>query len=222
MDQSQWGAVDRYAADLFLPPDAALEGALESSAAADLPPIAVSATQGKFLHVLARGQNARIILEIGTLGAYSTIWLARALPEGGRLVTLEVEPKHAHVARQNLERAGVADQVDLRLGSALRTLPQLIEQGSGPFDLVFIDAHKPEYADYLPWVLKLSRVGTLIIADNIVRKGEVVDGASSDENVQGVRRFNQAVAAEPRLSATVVQTVGSKGYDGFTFAVVIA
>ena len=222
MSQEQWTAVDRYFADLLVPPDAALEAALQASVAAGLPPINVSPNQGKLLQLLARIQNARTILEIGTLGGYSTIWLARALPPGGRLVTLEADPKHAEVARANLARAGLAGVVELRLGHALDTLPQLVKEGRGPFDLIFIDADKPGYADYLAWALKLSRVSSLIIADNVVRRGAVVDAVSADAMVQGVRRFNAMLAAEPRVSATAIQTVSSKGYDGFAIAVVIA
>jgi predicted O-methyltransferase YrrM len=222
MSQEQWTAVDRYLTDLFVPPDPALAGALESSTAAGLPAIHVAPNQGKLLHLLARIQGARTILEIGTLGGYSTIWLARALPPGGRLVTLESEPKHADVARANLVRAGLGDMVELRLGPALQTLPALAAAGRGPFDFIFIDADKPAYPDYLPWALRLSRKGTVIVADNVVRKGGVVDPASTDANVRGVRRFNELLAAEPRMTATAVQTVGSKGYDGFAIALVIA
>ena len=222
MAQEQWTAVDRYLTDLLVPPDPALEVALQASAAAGLPPIQVSPNQGKLLHLLARLQGARAILEIGTLGGYSTIWLARALPAGGRLVTLEADPKHAEVARANLARAGLADVVELRLGRALETLPRLAAEGRGPFDLIFIDADQPGYPDYFAWALKLSRPGSLILADNVVRKGAVVDAASDDPRVQGVRRFNELLAAEPRVTATAIQTVGSKGYDGFALALVIA
>jgi predicted O-methyltransferase YrrM len=220
MTQEQWTAVDRYLTDLLVPPDPALEAALQASAAAGLPPINVSPNQGKLLHLLARLQGARTILEIGTLGGYSTIWLARALPAGGRLVTLEADAKHAEVARANLARAGLADVVELRLGPALETLPQLAADGRGPFDLIFIDADKPSYPDYLAWALRLSRRGSLIVADNVVRKGAVLDPASDDPRVQGARRFNELLAAEPRVSATAIQTVGSKGYDGFALALV--
>jgi predicted O-methyltransferase YrrM len=218
--QDQWSAVDSYITDLFLPPDPALEAALASSAAAGLPAISVSPTQGKLLHLLARVQGARRILELGTLGGYSTIWLARALPPGGRLISLEVNPKHAEVAQANLARAGLASVVEIRLGSALETLSQLVSEGRGPFDLIFIDADKPGYADYLKWSLKLARQGTLIIADNVVRKGAVADPASQDENVQGIRKFNEALAAEKRVTTTVIQTVGSKGYDGLALILV--
>jgi predicted O-methyltransferase YrrM len=220
MSDTRWTAVDQYVADLFEPPDAALEAALADSRAAGLPPINVTPNQGRMLHLIARAMGARRILEIGTLGGYSTIFLARALPPDGRVVTLEAEPRHAEVARANFARAGLSDVIDLRLGPALETLPRLVESGAGPFDVMFIDAHKPEYPDYLTWALKLSRPGTLIIADNIVRGGAVADAASTDANVQGVRRFNAQLAAEPRVRATIVQTVGSKGYDGFAMAIV--
>jgi len=218
--QDHWSAVDSYIAHLFLAPDPALEAALTSSTAAGLPTISVSPTQGKLLHLLARVQGARRILEIGTLGGYSTIWLARALPADGRLISLEVDLKHAEVAHANLARAGLSSIVEIRLGAALDTLPKLVSEGRGPFDLVFIDADKPGYADYLKWSLKLARKGTLIIADNVVRKGAVADPASKDENVQGIRRFNEVLAAEKRVTTTVVQTVGSKGYDGLALILV--
>ena len=191
MSEHVWTEVDRYISDLFVPDDAALDAALHDSESAGLPPINVSRNQGKLLQLLARLAGARRILEIGTLGGYSTIWLARALPAGGRLITLEAEPKHAEVARANIARAGLAGAVEVRLGRAIETLPQLVAEGQGPFDFIFIDADKPGYADYLGWALKLSRRGTVIIADNIVRKGAVIDSASSDAKVQGVRRFNE-------------------------------
>jgi predicted O-methyltransferase YrrM len=222
MSQELWTAVDRYFTDLFVLPDPALDAALASSTAAGLPPINVTPNLGKLLMLLARVQGSRNILEIGTLGGYSTIWLARALPVGGRLITLEVDPSTAEVARANLARAGVADVVDLRLGSALETLPQIAAERRGPFDLIFIDADKQSYPAYLAWALKLSRRGSLIIADNVVRKGAVLDAASDDAIIQGVRRFNEMLAAEPRVSATAIQTVGSKGYDGFAIALVTA
>lgn len=220
MSLEQWTAVDHYFTDLLLPPDPALDAALEASTAAGLPAIAVSPNQGKLLQLLAQIQGARRILEIGTLGGYSTIWLARALPAGGRLITLESEPKHAGVARTNLARAGLAEMVELRLGRALDTLPQLACEKPGPFDLIFIDADKESMADYFGWALKLSRRGSVIIADNVVRKGAVVDATSSDPMVQGARRFIQQLASENRVSATVLQTVGSKGHDGFVIALV--
>jgi predicted O-methyltransferase YrrM len=220
MSQEQWSAVDRFIAEMIVPADPALDAALADSAAAGLPAISVSPNQGKLLHLLARVQGARHILEIGTLGGYSTIWLARALPEGGRLVTLESEPKHAEVARVNIARAGLANKVDLRLGLAVETLPQLASDGLGPFDLVFIDADKPSTPEYFAWALRLTRQGGLIIVDNVVRKGAVVEEHSDDPSVQGVRRFYEMLAAEPRVSATAIQTVGSKGYDGFAMALV--
>jgi predicted O-methyltransferase YrrM len=219
--QDQWTAVDRYLTDLFVPPDTALDGALESSTAAGLPSIHVAPNQGKLLMLLAQVRGARTILEIGTLGGYSTIWLARALPEDGRLIALESEPAHAEVARANLERAGLSSVVELRLGPALETLGQLQAEGRGPFDLIFIDADKPSYPDYLTWSLRLSRRGTLIVADNIVRNGAILDPASDDPRVHGARRFNAQLAAEPRVRATAIQTVGSKGYDGFAIGLVV-
>ncbi|HEV3119290.1 MAG TPA: O-methyltransferase [Gemmataceae bacterium] len=221
MSQEQWTVVDRYLSDLLAPADPALEATLQTSAAAGLPAINVTPNLGKLLHLLARIQGARTILEIGTLGGYSTIWLARALPAGGKLITLEADATHAAVARGNLATAGLTDVVELRLGPALETLPQLAAEGRGPFDFIFIDADKPGYPDYLTWALKLSRRGTVIVADNIVRNGAVADPASADARVQGVRRFNAMLAAEPRVTATAIQTVGSKGYDGFALAVVI-
>jgi predicted O-methyltransferase YrrM len=218
----QWTAVDRYITDLLVPPDPALDAALQASAAAGLPAINVAPNQGKFLMLLAQIQGARNILEVGTLGAYSTIWLARALPADGHLITLEADPKHAEVARANIARAGLAQVVELRLGPALETLPRLAAEGAGPFDLIFIDADKPGYPDYFRWALKLSRRGSVIIADNVVRDGAVIDPASDDPRVQGMRRFNELLAAEPRVSATEIQTVGSKGYDGFALALVIS
>jgi predicted O-methyltransferase YrrM len=220
--QERWAAVDRYIAGSLIPPDAALESALRTAAEAGLPAISVSPAQGKLLHLLALGQGARTILEIGTLGGYSTIWLARALPRGGRLITLEAEPRHAAVARANLANAGLGEIAEVREGRAQETLPLLHAAGEGPFDLIFIDADKPGYPDYLAWSVRLSRPGTMIIADNVVRNGAVIDAASEDPGVQGVRRFLEALAAEPRVSATVIQTVGSKGYDGFAVAVVLA
>jgi predicted O-methyltransferase YrrM len=220
MSQELWTTVDRYITDLFAPADPVLDAALEASEAAGLPQISVSATEGKLLHLLARAVGARRILEIGTLGGYSTIWMARALPPDGRLITLEYDTKHAEVARANIARAGLANLVDVRVGKAIETLPQLVAERAGPFDLIFIDADKESYADYLPWSVKLSRPGSLIIADNVVRDGEVANPASNDSRVQGIRRFNEALAAELRVSATEIQTVGRRGYDGFALAVV--
>jgi predicted O-methyltransferase YrrM len=215
MSQETWTAVDDYFNALFVPSDPALEAALRASEAAGLPPHNVSASQGKLLLLLAQIHGARRILEMGTLGGYSTIWLASALPAGGRLITLEYNPKHAEVAYKNIERAGLADRVEIRVGRALDTLPEIAAEGRGPFDLIFIDADKPSNPDYFAWALKLSRPGTLIMADNVVRDGAVIDANSNDGSVQGIRRFNELVAAEPRVSATAIQTVGSKGYDGF-------
>jgi predicted O-methyltransferase YrrM len=220
MSQEQWNAVDSYITDTFLPDDPVLDAALKASTDAALPAISVAPNQGKLLHLLALAQGARNILEIGTLGGYSTIWLARALPPGGRLVTLEYEPAHADVARGNFARAGLTGVVELRVGAALDTLPQLAAEKLGPFDFIFIDADKENYPGYFEWALKLSRRGTLIIADNVIRKGAVIDPASDDSRVQAVRRLHELIAAEPRVSATVIQTVGTKGYDGFTFALV--
>lgn len=220
MTMARWAEVDDYFNGLLVGSDEALDAAVEASDKAGLPAIQVAANQGKLLHLLARLQGARTVLEIGTLGGYSTIWLARALPEGGRLVTLESDPECAEVARGNIERAGLAEVVEIRVGRALDTLPELAAEGYGPFDVVFIDADKPSNPDYLAWSLKLTRPGSLIIADNVVRDGEVVDGASEDPKVQGVRRFTELVAAEPTLTATALQTVGSKGYDGLMMALV--
>ena len=215
-----WKEVDRYLTDLLVAPDSALEEALAANAAAELPAIDVAPNQGKLLHLLASVAGARRILEIGTLGGYSTIWLARALPKDGRLVTLEANVKHAEVARKNIARAGLSQMVDLRLGAALDTLPQLVKESAGPFDLIFIDADKPNIPDYLTWSLKLSRKGTVILIDNVIRDGEILDSSSSDASVQGVRRLFEMLHNEPRLQSTALQTVGSKGYDGFAMAVV--
>jgi predicted O-methyltransferase YrrM len=220
MEHEIWTNMDHYFDARLAREDASLTGAVEATRAADVPLIQVSPTQGKLLMVLAMAVGARSILEIGTLTGYSTIWLARALPPGGRVVTLELREKHAEVARANLQRAGLADRVQVRVGRALEVLGQLSEEGAGPFDLVFIDADKAGYPDYLTASLKLSRPGTLIIADNVVRDGRVLDEATTDPDMRGIRRFIDLVAAEPRLTATAVQTVGEKGYDGFAIAVV--
>jgi predicted O-methyltransferase YrrM len=220
VSQERWTAVDQYFADKLVEPDAALDAALEASAAAGLPPHNVSPAQGKLLQILARALGARAILEVGTLGGYSTIWLARALPADGRLVTLEVDAKHAEVARANVARAGLRDVVDVRCGPALETLPRLAAEGRDPFDFVFIDADKRHNAEYFAWALKLSRVGTLIVVDNVVRGGAVIDGASADPNVRGVRRLNEVLAAEARVSGVAIQTVGSKGHDGMAVVLV--
>ncbi len=220
-DGAMWTAVDAYLADHLIAKDEVLEAALGDSEAAELPPIQVTALQGKMLQMFARMVGARRILEVGTLGGYSTIWLARALPEGGRLVTLEAAAKHAAVARKNLERAGLlGKKVELREGPALETLPKLVAEGVGPFDLIFLDADKEHNAEYLQWAIRLARVGTVIVTDNVVRDGAVIDGASEDPMVQGTRRFFAAVAAEPRVTATAIQTVSGKKYDGFALLMV--
>jgi predicted O-methyltransferase YrrM len=220
MSLEQWTAVDQYINSLVIPSDPVLDATLAASVAAGLPAINVTPAQGKLLHLLARAQGARRILEIGTLAGYSTIWLARALPEGGRVTTLESSPKHADIARANFALAGLTDRIDVRLGAALETLPSLAEEGQGPFDFIFIDADRPNLAEYFAWAVTLSRPGSLIVADNVVRKGGVIDAASEDPNIMGVRRFGERLAAETRVSATMVQTVGAKGYDGFALALV--
>jgi len=220
MSQEQWAAVDTYINSLVIAPDPALEAALAASVAAGLPPINVTPAQGKLLHLLARVQGARRILEIGTLAGYSTIWLARALPAGGRVITLESNPAHADLARANFARAGLDDRIDVRLGKALETLPRLAEEGERPFDFTFIDADRVNLTEYFEWALTLSRPGSLIIVDNVVRKGGVIDATSDDPNITGVRRFGARLAAEKGVSATMVQTVGAKGYDGFAIALV--
>jgi predicted O-methyltransferase YrrM len=216
MTDDVWTAVDDYFDGALTPADPALSAALKTSEAGALPAIQVTAAQGKQLQLLARSIRARRILEVGTLGGYSTIWLARALPPDGELITLEVDPHHAEVARGNIANAGLADRVEVRVGPALETLPDL----AGPFDLVFIDADKPNNAGYFAHALRLSRPGTVIVVDNVVRDGAVVDASSGDAAVQGTRRLVEAVAAEPRVSATAIQTVGAKGYDGYLLAVV--
>jgi predicted O-methyltransferase YrrM len=220
--QQQWTAVDGYISDLLVTPQPALEAALRASDEAGLPAINVAPNQGKLLHLLAQIRQARTILEIGTLGGYSTIWLAMALPSDGHLITLESEPKHADVARTNIAAAGLADLVELRLGPALQTLPELAAEGRRPFDMVFIDADKPNIPEYFAWALRLSRRGTLIVVDNVIRGGAVIEAGSEDLSVQGVRRLNALIATEPRVTATAIQTVGVKGYDGFTLALVVA
>jgi predicted O-methyltransferase YrrM len=220
MSRDTWTAVDDYFEGHLLPEDPVLEATLADSVAAGLPEIAVSPSQGRMLQLLARMHGATSILELGTLGGYSTIWLARALPEGGHLLTLEYEPLHAEIARCNLERARLSDNVEVRVGPALESLDAMIEGGEGPYDFVFIDADKPNNPHYLEWALTLSRPGSVIVADNVIRDGAVIDRNSSDANVRGIRRFNELVAENPRLSATAIQTVGSKGYDGFAIAVV--
>jgi predicted O-methyltransferase YrrM len=222
MTDPRWDAVDRYATELLVKPADALGAALRAADAAGLPAISVSAPQGKFLKLLAQSVGARRILEIGTLAGYSAIWLAQALTPGGRLVTLEVDATHAAVARENIARAGFADVVEVRQGPAGDSLQAMVNDGTPPFDLVFIDADKPSYPLYLPLAVSLSHAGTVIIADNIVRKGAVIEAEHGDPRVHGVRRFNELVASHPRLDATLLQTVGAKGYDGFTLARVVS
>jgi predicted O-methyltransferase YrrM len=222
--QALWSAVDDYIANALIEPDASLAATLQASEAASLPPIAVTAQQGKFLQLLLRLAGARNVLELGTLAGYSTIWLARALPPGGRLITLEANAQYAEIAQRNIAAAGLADVVQLRVGPALQTLPELAAAGAGPFDVIFIDADKNNYPGYFEWALKLSRPGTLLIGDNVVRDGRILDPDATDPSgpglIQGVRRFYEMLAAEPRVSATAIQTVGGKGYDGFVLGIV--
>jgi predicted O-methyltransferase YrrM len=220
MTKDVWEAVDKYFDEMLIPHDSTLDDTLANCASANLPAIQVSSVQGKLLHLLARILGARNILEIGTLGGYSTIWMARALPEGGRIITLEADPKHADVARKNFARAGVANNVELRLGKALDTLPQVAADGRGPFDLFFIDANKSNMPEYFEWSLKLARKGSVIIADNVVREGAVLDAKSKDADIQGIRRFLEMVGKEKRVSGTALQTVSTKNYDGFALVLV--
>ena len=228
MNHDLWSAVDGYIAEHLLTPDPVLDAVLAASDAAGLPPIAITPNQGKLLELLARIHGANSILELGTLGGYSTIWLARALAQGGRLITLERDPHYAEVAHANISSAGFAETVQVRVGPALQTLPELHIEGAGPFDMIFIDADKQNYPGYLEWSLKLARVGTLIVGDNVVRAGAILDPAADDPNFEdggiaaGVRRFYEMLATEPRVSATAIQTVGAKGHDGFALALVTA
>lgn len=222
MSQEQWAAVDQYICEHLVQQDSALTEAQAAAAKANLPTISVSAAQGKMLHLLAQMQNARAILELGTLGGYSTIWLARALFPGGRVTTLEIDSKHADVARANFQRANLSDKIDLRLGPALETLPKLLEEKAGPFDFVFIDADKNNIPHYFEWALKLTRPGSVIVVDNVVRRGKLPDATSDDANVKGVRRLHEILSKEPRINATTIQTVGAKGYDGFTLIRVVS
>jgi len=217
--QELWNAVDEYIGDVVRA-DSSLAAALEASTAAGLPAIAVSPSQGKLLYLMARVQGARRVLEVGTLGGYSTIWMAQALPPDGRLVTIEIDPKHAEVARGNVVAAGLGDIVDVRVGRALDVLPRIAEEERVPFDFIFIDADKQNIPAYFEWALKLSRNGSLIVVDNVVRNGDVLDAASDDASVIGVRRLNSMLEADTRVTATTIQTVGIKGYDGFTVALV--
>jgi predicted O-methyltransferase YrrM len=221
MPTDTWTAVDRYLEGALLAADPALDAALAANAAAGLPTIDVSPCHGKLLHLLARMQGARRILEIGTLGGYSAIWLARALPPDGKLITLEFQAKHAEVARANLARAGVDKLVEIRVGAALESLPKLLAEGQGPFDLVFIDADKENNPEYVAWALRLTKPGSVIVVDNVVRQGHVIDAASDNPQVVGTRRMFDALSREPRLSATAIQTVGVKGHDGFLLARVV-
>jgi predicted O-methyltransferase YrrM len=203
------------------PADAALDHAVQSSNAAGLPPIQVTPTQGKFLHILARSLNARHILEIGTLGAYSTIWLARALPAGGKLISLEANPKHAELSRKNIANAGLSDRVEIRLGLGLESLPKLAAENPAPFDLVFIDANKDQMPEYFDWAIKLTRVGGFIVGDNVARHGQVIEADSKDPDVHGARRYLEIIGRDPRVISTALQTVGVKGYDGFALSLVV-
>ncbi len=220
MDQGMFSAVDAFIGETLTPEDKVLRGALEAAEAAGLPQIQVSPPQGRLLQLLVRLQGARTVLEFGTLGGYSTIWMGRAVSTGGRLITLETDPAYAEVARSNFERAGIADLVELRVGPALEVLPVLDQERVGPFDLTFIDADKVNTPNYFAWALDRSRPGSLIVADNVVRNGTLADATSPDPAVKAQRRLHEMLADEPRVTATTIQTVGSKGYDGFTIALV--
>ena len=221
VESEKWTEVDQFFSEALIGSDPVLESALESSRAAGMPAINVSPNQGKLLEILARILYARSILEIGTLGAYSTIWLARGMQTGGRLITLEADPAHAAVARANIARAGLQSAVELRLGSAADTLPQILAERRGPFDLIFIDADKKNIPSYFEWSLRLSRPGTIIVVDNVVRDGRVIDSSSDDPDIQGVRRFIEMVGTNATVSGTAIQTVGIKGYDGFAIVRVL-
>ena len=218
--QKIWIDVDRYFAEQLHLSDPVLDAAMQSNAAAGLPAIDVAPNQGKFLNLLARLTHSKKILEVGTLGGYSTIWLARALPPGGRLISLESNSKHADVAKSNIQRAGLSDRVDIRVGAALESLPEIEKEGLAPFDFIFIDADKPNNPSYLEWAIKLSRTDTIIIVDNVVRDGEVADASSTDPTILGTRKMFELMSRDVRLSSTALQTVGSKGYDGFALAIV--
>lgn len=220
MDKELFEAVDNYISTLLAPQDDVLKAIAPSIDNANMPQVSVSPNQGKLLQILALLCNAQKILEIGTLGGYSTIWLARSLPRNGRLISLELDRKHASVAQKNIERAGLESQVDIRVGKALELLPTLEAEGAGPFDLVFIDADKPPYTEYFQWAVRLARPGALIVADNVIRDGKVLESDSTDKKVAGVQRFNAMLANNAAVSATIIQTVGVKGYDGMAIAVV--
>ena len=220
MDKNIFAAVDDYINRLIAPEDKALQQTIQSLDEQHIPQISVSANQGKFLQVMAKLANAKKILELGTLGGYSTIWMARALPQDGKIISLEIDPKHAAVAPKNLEQSGVANKVEIRIGNGMDTLNKMIENAEEPFDMIFIDADKPPYAEYFQLALKLSRPGTLIIADNVIRSGKVLDEISDDENVTGVKRFNELLAKTKEVTATIIQTVGTKEHDGMALAVV--
>jgi predicted O-methyltransferase YrrM len=220
MDLKVFEDVDRYISDLFIPADEALHAAEQSHRLENMPLINVSPNLGKLLHLFAKLSKAKKILEVGTLAGYSTIWMARALPDDGRLISLEIDPHHAEVARKNIERAGLSSRVEIRVGKAIDLLPGLVKENAGPFDMIFIDADKPPYTEYFEWSLKLSRPGTLIIADNVIRDGKVLDQNQDDPMVKGAQRFNKALAANAHVTATILQTVGVKEYDGMAIAVV--
>lgn len=220
MSQELWSAVDRYLGDTLRLTDPSLDAALDATTAAGLPEINVAPNQGKLLNLWARSIGARRILEIGTLGGYSTIWMARALPADGRLISLEIDPKHAEVARANVARAGLSQVVEIRVGKALESLPKIADERPGPFDFIFIDADKSNIPEYFRWALRLARPGSMIVIDNVVRDGKLIDANSNDPSVRGVRQLHELLSNEPRVSATSLQTVGTKGYDGLTFALV--
>jgi predicted O-methyltransferase YrrM len=220
MSQELWEQVDEYINSVSIKADAALEAAAASAVKAQLPPVSVTPAQGKLLHLMARALGARRILEVGTLAGYSTIWLARALPSDGHLITIEANPTHADIARANIEGAGLSDRVDIRLGKAVDVLPQIAAEKPPPFDFIFIDADRTGLADYFDWAVKLSRPGSVIIVDNVVRKGGVIDSASDNVDITGVRRFNERVKGDTRVDVTMIQTVGAKGHDGFAMALV--
>jgi predicted O-methyltransferase YrrM len=219
--QELWADVDRYFGELLAPEDHALSASMEANRASGLPSIDVPALLGKFLELMIRLSGARRVLEIGTLGAYSTIWMARALPAGGQVVTLEIDPHHADIARANLKAAGVQDRVEVRVGPASESLRAMHERGEEAFGVVFIDADKKSMPEYLEWSLKLARPGSVIVADNVVRDGKVLDAASADPDVQGVRRMTEMMASNPRVCATAIPTAGARGYDGFAVALVL-